>query len=81
MKPVVAVTLVVFAAIALADASNASVQPTMYCWDPDSEFPVSCNEEGEEDEARAAVVEQFALWRERSLHQRVSWRQRPGATP
>lgn len=64
-----AITLALFAGIGLAATAEGSVQRQMYCLDPDSEFPVFCDEE-DEDDARAAGVRQL-----------VSWRQRPGATP
>jgi hypothetical protein len=52
MNSLFALTLIALGVIGLAAAAEASVQPQMYCWDPDLEFPVSCNEEGEEDASR-----------------------------
>jgi hypothetical protein len=53
MNLLFALTLTILGAICLASAAEASMQPQMYCWDPDLEFPVSCNEEGDEGDARA----------------------------
>jgi hypothetical protein len=42
---------VVLVALCLALAqARASVQPILFCWIPDAEFPVACEEEDEEDE-------------------------------
>ena len=53
MNSLLGFILIILGAICLAPAAEASVQPQMYCWDPDLEFPVSCNEEGDEGDARA----------------------------
>ena len=31
-------------------AAQARVQPQMFCWSPDVEFPIACEEEEDEDE-------------------------------
>jgi hypothetical protein len=38
------------AMLLLAHTASARVQPTMFCWMPDAEFPVACEEEGEGDD-------------------------------
>jgi hypothetical protein len=51
-------------AVAIAAAGGAvlpaqgRVQPQMFCWSPDVEFPVACEEEEDEDEGnnRALLV-------------------------
>ena len=54
MNSLLGLILIILGAICLAAAAEASVQPQMYCWDPDLEFPVSCNEDGgDEGDARA----------------------------
>jgi hypothetical protein len=58
MKLLIALVLAgLFAALAACPGS-ASLQPQMYCWGGDSEFPVACEEEGD-DGAR----EQTKSWR------------------
>ena len=32
-----------------AAVGSASIQPQMYCWSPDSELPVPCTEDGDDD--------------------------------
>ena len=40
------------AGLAMASPAQGRIQPQMFCWDPDAEFPVGCDEddEGEEEE-------------------------------
>jgi hypothetical protein len=42
---VVAVAAVVMAGV----PAHGRTQPAMFCWSPDAEFPVACEEEEEED--------------------------------
>ena len=50
MKVYINVALTLFA-IGMAGASaQARVHPQMYCWTPDVEFAVACEEEEDEDE-------------------------------
>jgi hypothetical protein len=44
--------LVGFLSLAWSLAAAAKVQPQMYCWDPDHEFPVSCSDEEEGEDVR-----------------------------
>ena len=49
-------------AVAIAAASGAGltaqgrVQPQMFCWSPDVEFPVACEEEEDEDEGNNGAL-------------------------
>jgi hypothetical protein len=61
MNSLFGLILIILGTIGLAAAAEASVQPQMYCWDPDSEFPVSCYEEGEEDGSRNSRVQVWAF--------------------
>jgi len=50
MKPLLKFVLVGFTVILIVSPGTASLQPQIYCWTGDSEFPVACEED--EDEAR-----------------------------
>jgi hypothetical protein len=52
MGAVRTLALAAFALLVLADLAAARVQAQMYCWAPDAELPVPCEEEAGEDEAR-----------------------------
>jgi hypothetical protein len=53
MRPFLAFMLAAGACAVLVPLPGAaSLQPHMYCWSGDSEFPVACEDEGEDDEAR-----------------------------
>lgn len=55
----IVLALLLAAALARLEAAEARIQPQMFCWDPDFEFPVACDEDEEadddDDEARQAV--------------------------
>jgi hypothetical protein len=53
MRPFLALAIVGLLAAGAAGPGAASLQPQMYCWSGDSEFPVACEDDGEDDEARA----------------------------
>ncbi len=53
MRPILVLLLAVSVAAALPLPGAASLQPQMFCWSGDSEFPVACEYEGDDDEARA----------------------------
>lgn len=53
MRPLVVLLFAIIVAAALPGPGAASLQPQMYCWTGDSEFPVACEYEGGEDEMRA----------------------------
>ncbi len=55
MRPILAVVFATIVAAALPRPCAASLQPQMFCWTGDSEFPVACEYEGGEDEMRAIV--------------------------
>ena len=45
MRTVCALMLVGLGALAWAGAASARMQARMYCWEPDAELPVSCDED------------------------------------
>ena len=48
---------VVFAAVSVAGhTAQGRVQPQMFCWSPDVEFPVACEEEEDEDEGNNGAL-------------------------
>jgi len=51
MKVVSALALAGLFLLGATDRGAARVQAQMYCWDADSEFPVACEQEDEDDEA------------------------------
>jgi hypothetical protein len=50
MRVVSALALAGLILLGATDRSSARVQAQMYCWELDSEFPVPCEQEDEEDE-------------------------------
>jgi hypothetical protein len=65
-------SLVVFAAaiatvVVAAASAHGRPQPQMFCWTPDVEFPVACEEEEDEDEG----------YRQLPVAMRVPWRGQP----
>ena len=60
MRVVSALALAGLILLGATDRSSARVQAQMYCWELDSEFPVPCEQEDEEDEGfREARVPGF----------------------
>lgn len=53
MRPILVLLLATIVAGAMSRPGAASLQPQMFCWTGDSEFPVACEYEGGEDEMRA----------------------------
>jgi hypothetical protein len=49
MRVVAALALAGLVLLGATDRSSARVQAQMYCWEFDSEFPVPCEQEDEED--------------------------------
>ena len=48
---------VAFAAVSGAGlTAQGRVQPQMFCWSPDVEFPVACEEEEDEDEGNNGAL-------------------------
>ena len=49
---------VAFAAVSVSGDFTAQgrVQPQMFCWSPDVEFPVACEEEEDEDEGNNGAL-------------------------
>lgn len=54
MKTVIHLAIAVAAAVAMNVAAYARVPSQMYCWIPDSEFPVVCEYEDEDDYRRSS---------------------------
>jgi hypothetical protein len=50
MRVVSALALAGLILLGATDRSSARVQAQMYCWELDSEFPVPCEQEDEDDE-------------------------------
>jgi hypothetical protein len=50
MRTVCMLVLVGFGALAWGGAASARMQAGMYCWQPDAELPVSCDEDPPEDD-------------------------------
>ena len=59
MRVVSALALAGLILLGATDRSSARVQAQMYCWEFDSEFPVPCEQEDEEDEGFRGQVPGF----------------------
>ena len=55
MRVVVTLALAAVAVIPVGISAYARVQPQMYCWAGDAEFPVACDPEEEEENNRAIL--------------------------
>jgi len=49
MRTFTVFAVAVAAVVAAGTSAHGRPQPRMFCWSPDAEFPVACEEEEEED--------------------------------
>jgi hypothetical protein len=56
MQSLPVLALVVLAVMATVPPGIASVQPQLFCWVGDSEFPVACEEDEDEDGSRSKAM-------------------------
>jgi hypothetical protein len=59
MRAVRTLALAGLALLGWAGSLSARVQGQMYCWAADAEFPVPCDEGGEEDEVNPQTIGGF----------------------
>jgi hypothetical protein len=50
MKLVLRVTVVVAALLAALASAHSRVPPVIFCWTPDVEFPIACDDEDDDDD-------------------------------
>jgi hypothetical protein len=50
MKALLILLIALLAAAILSGASHARVSSKLYCWVPDVEFPVGCNDDDDDDD-------------------------------
>lgn len=48
MRPALIVLLSLIVVCAVMARAEARLQPVFLCWEPDSEFPVACDEENDD---------------------------------
>jgi hypothetical protein len=64
------------AALTLAAPAHARIQPQMFCWVSDVEFPVGCTEDEEQDDEESIRVAGSDPW---PLRMNFHHRRSPGA--
>ena len=60
MKLVVRVGIVTAALLAALASAHGRVPPVIFCWTPDVEFPIACDDEDSDDDEAGVLLKRWA---------------------